>query len=437
MFKLRPITIALGAGLLQACATPPAPQAITMQPVLQVRNSADQTAATYYQLGKYHQARGNLDLARAAYAESIALDSRQLEPRNALAGIHFQQGRFNEAKTLLLQLVAEFPSVVHPHNNLGYIQYMQGEYAAAADTLQRALSLDANNERVRNNLVTLRLAVASRGPATPMASLPVPGNSQFAGAKGSNSEPARVADGVRLTAGGESGAVADIQSSVISQVKPPRAETVEPAALLVPRFPMLVTQSRMELVAVAPNVFDLKLKSTPALAVEAPAPRLELVAVATDVYELKLKSTTVLASPPLNGAPDKVTLAAADPARAVVGKAARLEVANGNGVNGMAKRIGSTLGQKGIAVSRLTNERPYTQQATKIQYRAGYEQAAESLKRAMNGHAVLVQASDLSAHTDVRLVLGRDAVSHMAQIENHNNQANVATNSHMDTGGSY
>ena len=34
MFKLRPIAIALGAGLLQACATPPAPQSLTMQPML-------------------------------------------------------------------------------------------------------------------------------------------------------------------------------------------------------------------------------------------------------------------------------------------------------------------------------------------------------------------------------------------------------------------
>ena len=435
MFKLRPIAIALGAGLLQACATPPAPQSLTMQPMLQVRDSADRTAATYYQLGKYHQERGNLDLARTAYTESIALDRRQIEPRNALASIHYQQGRFDEATTLLHQLVAEFPNVAHPYNNLGYIQYMQGEYAAAADTLQRALLLDANNERVRNNLANLRLAVASRGPATPIAALPVTGESQFVGSNESNSEATRLADRARSSAGGDSGPVVDIQSSAILQVQPLRAETVEPATPLVPRFPTLVTQSRMELVAVAPNVYDLKLKAAPSLSVEAPALRLELVALAPDVYELKLKSSAVIASSPAKEVSEKTILVAAPtPSREAVTQAARLEVANGNGVNGMAKRIGNALGQKGIAVSRLTNERPYTQQATKIEYREGYEQAASALKRAMKGHAVLVQSSDLSAKTDMRLVLGKDAVSNMAQIENPSSKASVAVNILANTG---
>ena len=421
MFKLRPIAIALGAGMLQACATSPAPQVIATQSVMQVRNSADRTAATYYQLGKYHQQRGDTDLARSAYTESIALDGRQLEPRNALAGIHFQQGRFDEAKTLLLQLVAEFPSVAHPYNNLGYIQYMQGHYAAAAQSLQRAVALDSQNERARNNLEATKQAVASRDAATPVAAAAVTRDSQ----------PLPAA--ANATAGGKSDSVADLQSSAVTRVQPPRLDASEPAAPPVPRFPVLVTQSRMELVAVAPNVYDLKLKSAPSLSVEAPAPRLELVALAPDVYELKLKSSAVIASSPAKEVSEKTILAAAPtPSREAATRTARLEVANGNGVTGMAKRIGNALGQKGIAVSRLTNERPYTQQATKIEYRAGYEQAATALKRAMKGHAVLVQSSDLSAKTDMRLVLGRDAVPYIAQIENRSD-ANVATNSHADT----
>lgn len=423
MFKLRPIAIALGTGLLQACATPPAPQALAMQPILQVRHSADSTAATYYQLGKYHQQRGNLDLALTAYNASIELDRRQLDPRNALASIDYQQGKFDKAKTLLLQLVAEFPTVTHPYNNLGYLQYKEGDYAAAAETFQRALTLDANNERARNNLEALRQAVASRAAANPVAAAGVTRESQL------------LPVAANATAGSNNVSVADVQSSTITLLQPPRVDASALAAISAPRFPVLVTESRMELIAVTPNVYDLKLKGSTSLAVGAPASRLELVALAPDVYELKLKSSAVIASSPAKDVSDKtIVAAAATPARKAVTPAARLEVANGNGVGGMAKRIGNALGQKGIAVSRLTNERPYTQQATKIEYRAGYEQAATALKRAMNGHAVLVQSSDLSAKTDMRLVLGKDAVSNMAQIENLSGVASVAVNSLANAG---
>lgn len=410
MFKLHPIALVLSAGLLQACATPPAPPAITMQPVLQVRNSADQTAATYFRLGKYHQERGETDLARTAYTESIALDGRQLEPRNALAAIHFQQGRFDEAKSLLLQLVTEFPSVAHPYNNLGYIQYMQGDYVAATNTLQRALALDAKNERARNNLDAARVAVASRREATPVASIPT---NRTPESNAANLEK------VKLPVAADVNPATDTKNAVMAEMQ----SSSTPA-------PLVVAPSRMELVAVAPNVYDLRLKSATTLSIPAPASRLELVALAPDVYELKLKSTPVIASAPANEAPEKPILASVPP---LVSKVARLEVANGNGVEGMAKRIGSTLGQQGIAVSRLTNDRPYTQQATKIQYRAGYEQAAQTLKRALKGHAVLVEASDLSANTDMRLVLGKDVISQMAQIENRSSQAKVATNSQAGT----
>lgn len=106
----------------------------------------------------------------------------------------------------------------------------------------------------------------------------------------------------------------------------------------------------------------------------------------------------------------------------------RVEVSNGNGITGMAKRIKGVLGRYGIAVSRLTNDRPFKQQDTKIQYRAGYEQAAESLKLALRGHAVVVPVSNLSGNTDVRLVLGKDAVAHMALIEEWASQSRLASN---------
>ena len=49
----------------------------------------------------------------------------------------------------------------------------------------------------------------------------------------------------------------------------------------------------------------------------------------------------------------------------------KVEVANGSGVAGLAKRTSSSLQKRGYAVSRLTNQIPYMQVITEIQYRRG------------------------------------------------------------------
>lgn len=340
MFKLRPIVAVLGACLLQACVAPPTNQEMSIQPLLRVRHSSDQSAATYYQLGKYHQKRGNLDLALEAFTQSIALDRRQLEARNALAAIHSRQGRLDEAKALLLQLVADFPAVAHPYNNLGYVYYLQGDYDAAVKTLQRALALDSGNEWARNNLDAVQTALASQGER------------------------------------------AAIDRGLAPSVPATRSQG---ATLVVPSS---VPQTRMEVVQIVPNVYELK-------------PKAALTPVAVERLV------------------DKSSLTTAAPATAVViaAKTFKVEIANGNGITGMARRMRHLLGQRGIAVNRLSNQRPFKHLTTEIQYRIGYEQEAEALRTALRGYAVVVPGNEFSGNSEVRLVLGRDAVAHMARID--------------------
>lgn len=415
MFTLRPITIALGACLLQGCVAPPTQKELAMQPVLRVRHSADQAAATYYQLGKYHQERGNLDLARAAYAYSVELDGRQLEARNALAAIHAQQGRLEDAKVLLLQLVTDYPAVAHPYNNLGYVQYLQGNYDAAVSTLQRALVLDSENPRTRNNLQAAKVELAKLGerPAIAQASAPAANDTQAVPPGDTAANPAaNRKDEITVTAA--SAPVPAPSSVPVPTVQSPAESAVSlPAPVPTPRtqelavaIPPSVPQARMEVVQLVPNVFELRpIPATAPVVAEKQAEQ-AVVAVATPV-----PASTVTPS---------LTLA-------VAARPSRVEIANGNGITGMAKRIRSVLGRYGIAVSRLTNDRPFKQQDTKIQYRAGYEQAAESLKLALRGHAVVVPVYNLSGNTDVRLVLGKDAVAHMALIEEWASQSQLAS----------
>jgi Tfp pilus assembly protein PilF len=385
MFKLKPIAAVLGACLLQACVAPPARQEMAMQPVLQVRHSSDQLAATYYQLGKYHHERGNLDLALAAYTRSIELDRRQLEARNALASIHSQQGRLEEAKSILLQLVADYPGVAHPYNNLGYVYTMLGNVDAAETTLQQALMLDPGNERARNNLAVVQAALASRGERTVAAVGLAPTVSETKAAFPDTTTVNRK-DGEAVTAHIPSPSAMPSASRLVEPTAS-SAAAPQPQRLAITNVPV-APQTRMELVQIVPNVFELKLKA----------------AIAPAVAERQGTKTVAAAAAPI-------------PALAPATRISRVEVANGNGVSGMAQRIRGVLGQHGIAVSRLTNELPYKQQNTKIQYRVGYEQEAAALKGALGGFAVMVPINVLSGNADVRLVLGKDAIGQLASIE--------------------
>ena len=442
MFVLRPIVVAMGACLLQACMTPPhardevaasapitAPTAtpatvaetpkLAVQPVMRVSHSANQSAATFYQLGKYHSERGNLDFARSAYEASLTLDGQQLDARSALAALDATQGKLDAAKDLLIQIVADFPDVAYPYNNLGYVYYLQSNFEAAERTLQRAIALDAGNERTRNNLNAVNIALARLGNrdtlalAQPAAQLPQeikpltlplvqadPADQQVV----KSSAPVAVAVAVAVEAAAELAAAAPIETRTqgLAIISPPLEQVavrVEP-------------QARMEVVQIVPYVFELRLKQPipPVLADVKPA-KPEFASAVADVL---------------------ATVPPSVPMRVIPSKTSRIEVANGNGVTGMAKRISNVLNRQGISVSRLSNELPYKQLETKIHYRAGFEKTAANLKDALKGHAVAVLTPTLSANSDVRLVLGRDAIAHMALLESMSSDTVLALNTLAD-----
>lgn len=450
MFVLRPIVVAMGACMLQACMTAPharddvaasapitAPTAtpatvaetpqLAVQPVMRVSHSANQSAATFYQLGKYHSERGNLDFARSAYEASITLDGQQLDARNALAALDATQGKLDAAKALLIQIVADFPEVAHPYNNLGYVYYLQSNFEAAERTLQRAIALDAGNERARNNLNAVNIALARLGnrvtvqlalvqpAAEPAAQLPqeiIPLTLPLVQAAPADQQVAKPSEPVAVEAASALAAAAPIETRTqgLAIISPPLeqvAERIEP-------------QASKELVQIVPYVYELRLKQPNATVLAGMKnTKPEFASAAAEVLATVLPSLLPKVLPSL-------------PMRVTIGKNTRIEVANGNGVTGMAKRISNVLNLQGISVSRLSNELPYKQLETKIHYRAGFEKTAANLKDALKGHAVAVLTPTLSANSDVRLVLGRDAIAHMALLESMSGDTVLAMNTLAD-----
>jgi Tfp pilus assembly protein PilF len=364
--------------LLQACATAPAPtepRAMKMEPLLQVRGSGEQTAATYYQLGKYHQARGNKAEARTAYLQSIGLDRRQIEARNALAVLNSEDGKLGEAQAMLEQLTRDYPRMAYLHNNLAYVHLLRGEPDAAIPALEKALALEPGNARALNNLGMVQAALLEKRDrltaALGRANVIV---EKTGGAPETAARPAEEAAAAALAAARQA----------TSLVKPPPAPAVPGPAM--PE--VLSPSSRMEVVQVLPNVIELRQRQ--------PAQP-----VAAGRREEETKKAVVVEGKPLAATPPQP-------------RAFRFDVANGNGVPGMALKMRDALARRGIHAARVTNKRPFNTQSTEIEYLAGFEKEAERVRAAMASPVTMKPVAVIAGTQDVRLVLGRDAAGYAA-----------------------
>ncbi|KQV46034.1 MULTISPECIES: LytR C-terminal domain-containing protein [unclassified Duganella] len=427
MIKLKPIALAaVGCGLLSACSAPPQSRPLALQPVVRGDMPGNQ-AASWNRLARFHHERGQLALALGAYAQSLALDANQLEARNAVAVIEAQRGDLESARTALLKVVNDYPGEAQPHTNLGYVQYLMGDNAGAAQTLRRAMALGAGAKAFQN----LQLAEAAMGKA------PDPGAPQLSAAPAAAPTVAPAAPAPSVLAPSVVAAPAVAQSVVVptkdappmpapilaasaAAVRSVEAPPVVVADAASPNLALLAEANAAPAPARAPRKEPQQLTILPSSAARDGASRMELIQFAGNVYELRARVADEPAAAPAESAAPIVAAAEVKPAvQAAVPAAtasqvrmARLEVSNGNGVTGMARRFRSVLGQMGVPVDRLSNAKPYRQVVTIIQYSPGFEKQAASLQKALQGKVQL--SSQQLAASDLRLVLGKDARASLA-----------------------
>lgn len=85
---------------------------------------------------------------------------------------------------------------------------------------------------------------------------------------------------------------------------------------------------------------------------------------------------------------------------------ALLEISNGNGRQGMARRLARELRDPALKLVRLTNQKGFDVRRTRIEYQPAFRAAAERL--ALRVGASRPVEAGVPARADVRLVLGRD-----------------------------
>ncbi len=105
-------------------------------------------------------------------------------------------------------------------------------------------------------------------------------------------------------------------------------------------------------------------------------------------------------------------------ARPVNLHAVRIQIANGNGIPGMAARLASGLRRSGLENAiHLSNLPPYDSPRTVVYYRSGFaKQAREIARRLQRGAMVAEQPGDARG-ADIRVVIGRDARHLAAQTQ--------------------
>lgn len=90
-----------------------------------------------------------------------------------------------------------------------------------------------------------------------------------------------------------------------------------------------------------------------------------------------------------------------------------IEVANGNGVNGMARDVGQYLRQKGFRIARLTNAESFNYEEAMVYYGRGFEDVAHQLMQELPALRHKQEASRFGrSDVKVRVLLGKDVVPH-------------------------
>jgi hypothetical protein len=204
-----------------------------------------------------------------------------------------------------------------------------------------------------------------------------------------------------------------------------------------------LVESRIQAVQVTPNVYELRERAEVQVQVvpiqqastqpnghgEPPAqikqrsvstvspspgslPRGDMVAAQAAQKPATLTKSRTQATQPVPSVVEQQARAA-DPTN----KPYRIEVSNGNGVTGMARKVAGYLEGEGYYSARQTNQKPFHVASTQVQYRYGYREQAHSLALTLPGQPVITQADGLRGDISVRVLLGKDIASNLAYFE--------------------
>ena len=364
------LSSACAGALLFACADIGPRGALPAQPA-QLAGSPDDA----YVLGRQQHLANRYPAAIASYQAALRLDPRHVNATNGLATLYAEQGNFPQAIALWRELTAPStapsgPGAAFLYSNLGYAHLLNGDYQQAVAALERACVLDPLNYRPWRHLGS---ALEKLGQTE---------RAQLMFKQASTLEQHDFKVDYALV---KRGAAAPVAGAVV-------AATVTAAAA----DSWVATEVRQS----ANGMFELRRTPPPAAVAAKPVP-VAAVTLAPAVAAVEQNKP-------------EPALAGAVSAAAVAGdEITWLEIRNGNGITGMARSLARKMGDTSLRVVRLSNEKGFNVERTRIEYQAGFREAATRLAERFGNVDVTEVASCNNA--DMRLVIGRDLVRSKAE----------------------
>lgn len=333
---------------LLACADPSWQIEPATAPAAPIYSNADQA----YLIGRTHHLAQRFDSAIAAYESALRIAPNHINARNGLATLYAEQGLFDKAIPLWQAVTAAMADQAGPESaflfsNLGYAMFLQGDYDGALAALGKACMLDPLNHRAWQHLGSAfdRLGQHERAAA------------MYKQAAGLARHDFKADYAVARSAG-----IAAIDSAIAAADGPHD-----------------IDENRIE--KAGNGMFVMR---------RIHAKRKEVVAThdAIAVHAVQPGPAAI--------------------ANVVAGAGADLEIRNGNGVTGMARALAKTVAGDDWRVVRLTNQKGFGVQHTRVEYQPEFRGAAERLA-ARFGAAQVVPVANIG-RADLRLVIGRDLV---------------------------
>jgi len=379
----------LSASTLLGCAQPslaPAPGQLLaetspqlktlprVQPLERISSPVSQVEELFIR-GRSAQAAGQWALAEERYLQVLGRQPLHLGALNAIAVVYAQTERNDKAIEYFRRALELDPKASHVHNNLGYALLLAGRLDESESELKLARELSPSNWQTGQNLELLARTQE------------------------------RVVTGPQLVEVGRNvyelrdrpaATLPQAQASVQAKAPPKaQAKVQEPVqASVQPKMQVTVPTKAQEpaLASVQPKT-EVKLQTKVQEPVQASVQPKTEVKVPTKVQEpVQARAVTLV----------KETVSSASL------QGIRIEVSNGVGIRYLARRTAERLAPTGIVTARLTNQLPYQQSKTEIQFGSGQKSAAQVLSNSFPVAIKTVASNALVRNIQLRLVLGHD-----------------------------
>ena len=163
-----------------------------------------------------------------------------------------------------------------------------------------------------------------------------------------------------------------------------------------------------QLVEVGKNVYELR--DRPAVALPQPPAQSTAQAKVQTPVQTQVKMQEPAQAKVQEQTPARVVAVVRETASSPSLQGVRIEVSNGVGIRYLARRTADRLAPTGVVTARLTNQLPYQQSRTEIQFGNGQKSAAQALSGSFPVAIKTVASSSLVKNVQLRLVLGHDLV---------------------------